>query len=43
MKRLMDLLTRPLDNWDSLGSGSVYAEWVGVRQRIAVLKVRPRL
>lgn len=58
MKRLMDLLTRPLAAWTSLGisaaaqqqaavggagstavlGGQQYAEWVGVRQRVALLQ-----
>lgn len=39
MRRLMELLTVPLARWDALLHPN-YAEWVGVRARVALLQVR---
>ncbi len=39
MKRLMDLLTEPLAAWTARAHGAgVYAEWVDVHQRVALLR-----
>ena len=38
MRRLMDLLTGPLAAWGELGRDGTYAEWVGTRQRVALLQ-----
>lgn len=37
MQRLMDLLTAPLSDWQSL-SYEQYGEWVTVRARVALLQ-----
>ncbi len=40
MQRLMDLLTVPLANWGERAphNATAYAEWVGVQQRVALLR-----